>query len=45
VGFSDAQTFQRAFQRRLGAKPRSYLKNSNAISIMSPLTKTQHHHQ
>jgi transcriptional regulator GlxA family with amidase domain len=45
VGFSDAQTFQRAFQRRLGAKPRSYLKNSNAISIMSPLTKTQPHHQ
>jgi transcriptional regulator GlxA family with amidase domain len=25
VGFSDAQTFQRAFERRLGAKPRSYL--------------------
>ena len=45
VGFSDAQTFQRAFERRLGAKPRSYLKNSNAISIMSPLTKTQPHHR
>src|SRR5262245_39853573 len=30
VGFSDAQTFQRAFERRLGAKPRSYLKNVNA---------------
>ena len=45
VGFSDAQTFQRAFQRRLGAKPRSYLKNSNAISIMSPLTKAQPHHR
>lgn len=33
VGFSDAQTFQRAFERRLGAKARSYLKNGNATSI------------
>jgi transcriptional regulator GlxA family with amidase domain len=33
VGFSDAQTFQRAFERRLGAKPRSYLKNLNASSM------------
>jgi transcriptional regulator GlxA family with amidase domain len=33
VGFSDAQTFQRAFERRLGAKPRSYLKNFNGSSI------------
>ena len=33
VGFSDAQTFRRAFERRVGAKPRSYLKNSNAPSI------------
>jgi transcriptional regulator GlxA family with amidase domain len=33
VGFSDAQTFRRAFERRLGAKPRSYLKNFNAHSI------------
>jgi transcriptional regulator GlxA family with amidase domain len=32
VGFSDAQTFQRAFERRFGAKPRSYLKNLNATS-------------
>ena len=32
VGFSDAQTFRRAFERRLGAKPRSYLKNVNAAS-------------
>ncbi len=32
VGFSDAQTFRRAFERRIGAKPRSYLKNSNASS-------------
>ena len=30
VGFSDAQTFRRAFERRLGAKPRRYLKNFNA---------------
>ena len=30
VGFSDTQTFRRAFERRLGAKPRSYLKNFNA---------------
>jgi transcriptional regulator GlxA family with amidase domain len=31
VGFSDAQTFRRAFERRLGAKPRSCLNivNSN----------------
>ena len=33
VGFSDAQTFRRAFERRLGAKPRSYLKNFNGSSI------------
>src|SRR5206468_145103 len=33
VGFSDAQTFRRAFERRLGAKPRSYLKNYNKHSI------------
>jgi transcriptional regulator GlxA family with amidase domain len=33
VGFSDSQTFQRAFERRLGAKPRSYLKNYNGHSI------------
>jgi transcriptional regulator GlxA family with amidase domain len=33
VGFSDAQTFQRAFERRFGAKLRSYLKNSNASSM------------
>jgi transcriptional regulator GlxA family with amidase domain len=32
VGFSDAETFRRAFERRLGAKPRSYLKNFNANS-------------
>jgi transcriptional regulator GlxA family with amidase domain len=33
VGFSDPQTFKRAFERRLGAKPRSYLKNLNARSM------------
>ena len=33
VGFSDAQTFRRAFERRLGAKPRSYLKTFNARSM------------
>ena len=35
VGFSDAQTFQRAFERRVGAKPRSYLKNSHATSTVA----------
>jgi transcriptional regulator GlxA family with amidase domain len=30
VGFSDTQTFQRAFERRLGAKPRSYLNTVNS---------------
>ena len=30
VGFSDAQTFRRAFERRFGAKPRSYLKDIDA---------------
>src|SRR6187397_3123202 len=33
VGFSDAQTFRRAFERRLGAKPRSYLKHFNERSM------------
>ena len=33
VGFSDPKTFRRAFERRLGAKPRSYLKNVNATSM------------
>jgi len=30
VGFSDVQTFQRAFERRFAARPRSYLKKVNA---------------
>src|SRR5438876_9686848 len=33
VGFADAKTFQRAFERRRGAKPRSYLKHFNASSM------------
>src|SRR6266536_4107975 len=33
VGFADAETFRRAFERILGAKPRSYLKNLNASSM------------
>jgi transcriptional regulator GlxA family with amidase domain len=40
VGFSDAQTFRRAFERRLGAKPRSYLKNLNA-SAAAVLTDSE----
>jgi transcriptional regulator GlxA family with amidase domain len=32
VGFSNAQTFQRAFERRIGTRPRSYLKTFNADS-------------
>ena len=35
VGFSDSQTFRRAFERRLGAKPRSYLKNFNAHPMVA----------
>jgi transcriptional regulator GlxA family with amidase domain len=38
VGFSDAQTFRRAFERRLGTKPRSYLKNFNASSTNGEAT-------
>ncbi len=33
VGFSDAETFRRAFERRLGEKPRSHLKNFNARAL------------
>jgi transcriptional regulator GlxA family with amidase domain len=40
VGFSDAQTFRRAFERRLGAKPRSYLKNLTTTPIMASNGKT-----
>jgi transcriptional regulator GlxA family with amidase domain len=33
VGFSDSQTFQRAFERQVGTKPRRYLKKFNASSM------------
>jgi len=33
VRFSNAQAFRRTFERRLGAKPRSYLKTFNAHSM------------
>ncbi len=39
VGFSDAQTFQRAFERRVGAKARSYLKNLQSPSTVAPSTE------
>jgi transcriptional regulator GlxA family with amidase domain len=35
VGFSDAETFRRAFERRLGATPRSYLKNLDSSSVVT----------
>jgi transcriptional regulator GlxA family with amidase domain len=35
VGFSDAETFRRAFERRIGAKPRRYARNYNALSTMA----------
>src|ERR1044072_998827 len=35
VGFSNAQTFQRAFERRSGSKARSYLKNLNVTSMIA----------
>ncbi len=35
VGFSNAQTFQRAFERRSGSKARSYLKNLRVTSLIA----------
>ena len=35
VGFSDPQTFQRIFERRIGTKPRSYLKTFHATSTLA----------
>jgi len=35
VGFSDKETFRRAFERRLGATPRSYLKSLVLTSLMA----------
>ena len=35
VGFSDGETFRRAFERRFGSKPRSYLKNVKAASLVA----------
>jgi transcriptional regulator GlxA family with amidase domain len=35
VGFSDAESFQRAFERRIGRRPRSYLKDLPVISAPS----------
>lgn len=34
-GISFIQTFQRAFERRFGSKPRSYLKNRNVTSMIA----------
>src|SRR5438876_7598 len=36
VGFSDRDAFRRAFERRLGAKPRNYLNNLEAVSVATP---------
>ena len=36
VGFSDSDTFRRAFERRFGTKPRSYLNNFDSSSTAIP---------
>ena len=35
VGFSDTEAFRRAFERRLGARPRSYRKSMVLASLMA----------
>jgi transcriptional regulator GlxA family with amidase domain len=35
VGFSDAETFRRAFERKLGATPRRYLKSLDSSSLVT----------
>ena len=35
VGFSDAETFRRAFERRVGAKPRKYVRDYHALSMIA----------
>jgi transcriptional regulator GlxA family with amidase domain len=36
VGFSDRYAFRRAFERRFGARPRSYLNNLESVSPAAP---------
>ncbi|HEU5248333.1 MAG TPA: helix-turn-helix domain-containing protein, partial [Candidatus Udaeobacter sp.] len=46
VGFSDRDAFRRAFERRLGTKPRSYLNNLESVSMATSTNgkaKMTHH--
>jgi transcriptional regulator GlxA family with amidase domain len=36
VGFSNTDKFRRAFERRFGAKPRSYFNNLDSVSMATP---------